>query len=519
MNSKITVTFALLLVIALGLVLRFEHLGSYSLDGDEPSSIMAATGLRSHEHNKTFPSLTWLEGNMETKEPYFTQQHFLKHRNKLSSVIKACIQEDSGNGIAYNLLLNCWIRLVGTQDILVKMLSVLFGVLCIPLTYLCAREIIRPTFFGVLAALVVAIHPGLIYYSQTVRSYSMGVFVGLVSTYFFLRLLRGDKSISTAIFHCLASSTALLTHYFTCYLLASQVVAACVLMRKKKTLKLFAASFACCLLALAIWMMLGGLQGQEIMSAQNQRLANLMRQHAPGYSDWVKPITPSTVAVGVWHQLGLLSGVVFNPAPQGQFWRSPVFAYLLLVSSGLVTSVKCAMSQETRINLFVLMVLTFAAPAFTFVLALKAGHTVPFDIRYLSFAVPYFAIIVGFVVAQLATATGSPTRKWCRRILSLAIILSVIPVTALGNQQLDAMTFQPNRYLVASRLIKLQYQPEQIVCFPTWASAAYTNMFLDDCTKPIAQRVDINEKEVTLQDSHGNKIRTLMDLAANKTNW
>src|SRR5512136_1287988 len=94
---------------------------------------------------------------------------------------------------AYYLLLHLWTRLAGRSEFALAFFSLAFGLLLIPLCYALARRLIgRPA--AVWSALLVAISPYNLWYSQEVRMYTLGAALGLASVYFFVRMFAGLHS-------------------------------------------------------------------------------------------------------------------------------------------------------------------------------------------------------------------------------------------------------------------------------------------------------------------------------------
>ncbi|MDM8531229.1 glycosyltransferase family 39 protein [Anaerolineales bacterium HSG25] len=161
---------------------------------------------------------------------------------------------------AYYLLLWFTSRLFGTSEYALRFPSVLFGTLIIPLIASLTRQIIRPqeklgSSTSLLAALLCAISPILLYYSQEARMYSLLVFEACLSSYLLLRLLiSSEKELdltgtsfvlenlsdmesalrlisgkaerldltSLGVAYMLVSLLALYTHYFAVFLLIAQ---------------------------------------------------------------------------------------------------------------------------------------------------------------------------------------------------------------------------------------------------------------------------------------------------------
>lgn len=126
----------------------------------------------------------------------------------------------------YYYLLHFWGRAAGWSEFSVAFLSLFFGVLLVALAYRVARE-----FFDVrvarLAALLVAFSPYNLWYSQEVRMYTLGAFLGLASTYFLARLMIVDRRpltddrrwLRNFIAYVITSALGLYTLYYFAFLL------------------------------------------------------------------------------------------------------------------------------------------------------------------------------------------------------------------------------------------------------------------------------------------------------------
>ncbi|HEY63257.1 MAG TPA: hypothetical protein G4O02_01680 [Caldilineae bacterium] len=88
----------------------------------------------------------------------------------------------------YYALLHLWITLWGPGPISLRTMSVLFGVLTIPIAYIVGRELAGPR-AGVWTAAIVALNPLHIYYSQEIRMYGLVAGLGLCSTCCAARIL------------------------------------------------------------------------------------------------------------------------------------------------------------------------------------------------------------------------------------------------------------------------------------------------------------------------------------------
>ena len=78
----------------------------------------------------------------------------------------------------YYLLLHGWTRLAGSSDFAVAFPSFFFGMLLVALAYLLSNRLWGPR-TGMLAALLVAVSPFNLWYSQEVRMYTLGAALGI----------------------------------------------------------------------------------------------------------------------------------------------------------------------------------------------------------------------------------------------------------------------------------------------------------------------------------------------------
>ncbi|MBN1844853.1 MAG: glycosyltransferase family 39 protein [Sedimentisphaerales bacterium] len=125
-----------------------------------------------------------------------------------------------GNPPGYFLLLHYWIGLFGRGEAAVRMLSVVFGALCLSLAYRMGRLLFdRRT--ACLTLLLVALSGFHFYYAQEARCYAMLAALGLLSMELFIRWRRRPTAPLAAGY--LVTSIALVyTHYYGPLLLAAQ---------------------------------------------------------------------------------------------------------------------------------------------------------------------------------------------------------------------------------------------------------------------------------------------------------
>jgi mannosyltransferase len=126
----------------------------------------------------------------------------------------------------YYYLLHGWIDLLGDDsESALRGLSLLFGVLTVPLMYAVAWQLFRRRSAGLLAALFVAVSPLDIWYGQEARMYTLLTFLCLLSSYLLLLVIRARRTWQIVVLwigYTLANVAALYTHYFAFFVLAFQ---------------------------------------------------------------------------------------------------------------------------------------------------------------------------------------------------------------------------------------------------------------------------------------------------------
>jgi mannosyltransferase len=122
----------------------------------------------------------------------------------------------------YYVLIWLWSRVWGTGVVAVRSLSAVFGTVTVVLAYLAGRELASRR-AGLIVAVLVALNPYLIWYSQEARSYGALVMFGTLGLYFFARARR-DHARGPLMGWAIASALALVTHYFAIFFIVPEAV-------------------------------------------------------------------------------------------------------------------------------------------------------------------------------------------------------------------------------------------------------------------------------------------------------
>ncbi len=152
------------------------------------------------------------------------------------------------------LALRAWVAVAGTSEFVTRYFSAFFGVLCVPLLYRLARELLGRNLFSdafeqrqkvvstaaVLAAALIAFNPYQIWHSQDVRNYTMWPALSMLSLIFFWRFLKRDWRLGIAecrlqiadstsnpqslipIFYVVSATASLYTHYYDTFILVAE---------------------------------------------------------------------------------------------------------------------------------------------------------------------------------------------------------------------------------------------------------------------------------------------------------
>jgi mannosyltransferase len=176
---------ALAALVSLALVLRFATIGGQSLDHDE--TVTAARVL-----GHSFPHAMHVVIGGERSPPLYYVVAWL------------------------------WSQLLGTGAVALRALSAICGTVTVVAAYLAGRELSGRR-AGMLAGILVAANPYLIWYSQEARSYAMLVMFGALGLYFFARArARGDAR--SLLMWSVASALALCSHYFAVFAILPEAV-------------------------------------------------------------------------------------------------------------------------------------------------------------------------------------------------------------------------------------------------------------------------------------------------------
>jgi mannosyltransferase len=122
----------------------------------------------------------------------------------------------------YYLLAWLWSQLFGLGEVGLRSFSALLGAATIPVVWAIGRRLVGER-TGVIAALLVAVNPLLIWYSQEARAYALLVLLTALSLLLLLRALEQPSRGRLVAWGCVGA-LALATHYFAFFVLAAELL-------------------------------------------------------------------------------------------------------------------------------------------------------------------------------------------------------------------------------------------------------------------------------------------------------
>ena len=177
----------LIVLTVIGIFLRFYNLGFNSLWLDEASTYTISV--------KSFADIWQVTASGEFNPPLF---YWIEHV----------------------------MLMLGNNEVILRFIPALLGVLTIPLFYLIGKEFLDRN-AGIIAAAACTVSPFLIYYSQEARAYMMMLFFVALATIFFLKAMKSGSLIHWILFG-IFSALAFWSHFYAFVMIAALVLYALI---------------------------------------------------------------------------------------------------------------------------------------------------------------------------------------------------------------------------------------------------------------------------------------------------
>lgn len=466
-NFKVNNYFFLAIVL-IGFVLRLYEIDNYGLWFDEECSVLAANGISDF---------------IDTTSINFTNS-MVKSQNTINNVIRSTIIYDSGNSIAYNLMLHFWVQLFGNSDFAVRSLSLIFGCLIVCISYLISKKLFRDVLIAQVIVILICFHPLLIEYSRMARAYSMATFLSMLSTFFFIRIITIKTRNSNYLYYILFVILSLLTHYLTSTIFIAHGLIFLFNVRDKITWIKYTTSVFIVFILFYVWLYFWGNAGLNIMNERSLNYTSAALNYKQGDNPLYIPASLTnliTCIIQVWLQ-------VFGNSMQNLGFRIRELAILLILPISLIAFMFKNGSENPYLKICKLFLITVAVQmVYSLILAVKSKHCVSFQPHYAIFVAPYATILLGFSISYLYLKNVIK-----RLILFLCFFLVfVIQILSLAPIYNNASSRFPltNKPLIIASQINNFYKEGEVVVFKNANTAKLVNLYLIN-KKLIVERID-----------------------------
>ena len=336
------------------------------------------------------------------------------------------------NGPLYFFLLRPWLGLAGRSEFALRFLSLFFGILAVPLTYRLACEIFTPlpraerNVASVLATILAATSPYLVWYGQEGKMYSLVVVLALISIYCYLAALRPGRW-----YHWLAYVAAT-TAAFYVHLIAALLIP-----------------------VQALIFVLGPWNHRACWKPWLLSLAALTLPYLPLLA-WQMPALLRVVDTGYRFfplnemLLSLLADYSLGVAPPVTVWV--VLLFVALLAAGMLLLFQAPRTGLRRTSLWILLCWLFV-PLLAFFLITPRRPM--FTTRYLIFVLPAYLLLL----AAGVVAVGRRSRPLAALSLVALLALNGLGLWGQAHTPIKA-DFRAATYYLIDRLA-----PEDLVLF------------------------------------------------------
>jgi mannosyltransferase len=166
---------------------------------------------------------------------------------------------------AHFAILWIWTHIFGYSELAVRLPSVIFGVATIYITYLIARQYSETV--GRISAMLLAVAPLHIYYSQEARPYSLAAFAVTLCSLFFLKFLKSN-SFKIRVGFALAAALVLYSDYVSYFIFPSQIIF--LLIHQKKRISVYLGSLVLSFIFFIPWLFIFPSQLKNGIETSNQ---------------------------------------------------------------------------------------------------------------------------------------------------------------------------------------------------------------------------------------------------------
>lgn len=309
----------------------------------------------------------------------------------------------------YYVLLHGWMAMFGDGLLSIRLLSAVPGVATVVVGALMVRQLASPR-TALLAALLLALFPFAVRYSQEVRMYSWLTLLLLGATLALMQWLRRPERKGWLMLYAGLMAAGFYTHYFTifCVLVHWLHVGGRSLGRGAPGVyrPLWRAPWWLANIAIALLYM-------PWVPKLYDQLTHLSQLQAGGDVGWITPVSVWSLPSALW---------TFWTLGDGQLLPKALYLLLPISIVALAAVVVYSDRSTQRFRRF-LVLYTFAPMLIVFVLSLISPLLVE---RYLMFAAIGLPMLVALAIAELSHTS---------RLLAAAVLVATLAVDAVGLEE------------------------------------------------------------------------------------
>jgi mannosyltransferase len=299
------------------------------------------------------------------------------------------VSKEANQGLYY-ILLKFWL-VFGDSEFAVRALSALFAVASIPFLYALANRLLGVR-AGLAAVLLLSVNAYFIEYAQEARGYSLVLFLVILSSYLFVRMIQDPDEKITYYGYIIVGSLAVYAHFFAALVVAAQAFSVPFLPPdKSRTRRLSCAGL--------------------VIAALITPIIYFILTKDTGQISWIP--RPSLNQLKI-----LLMDLSGDVGHRGYLTSVYVLPCVIAVSYALVTLFKAGRSMETWRYAFAVLLLgvpVFISFAFSFIKPILLN-------KYLIVSMPGIVLLAGIGVSSMKNRFFYPV------MISLLVVLSVFAI-------------------------------------------------------------------------------------------
>jgi len=377
---------AITLVVA-GLLFRFSGLDSKVFWWDESHTGRAIAG-------SFWPEILEdvYDGQVRTRDEILVHQ-FPREGRTTVTTMRVLVWEDPRQVPLYFVLARFWVKVFGASTTILRAFSAVLSMICLPLTFLLARELFGRSLEGWVAVGLVAVSPLHLVYAQEARQYILWVDLVLLSCWLLLLALkhtreRGRPAWLWFALYTGAIGLTLITHLLTVLVMAAHLLFVVASERFRLTVAVWLTAVAQLVVALLFspWAL-------SILAEAEHRAWIPWAATDVGFTDWLRRVIGSYARPFFDIDIGIADLKFIDQAP--------VIFVLALVLAGVALLIRWAPRQSPMFLL--ILGLTCSMPMIAVDLFFGGLRTVV--IRYQFPVVIAMQLCVAYVIARLLTSS------------------------------------------------------------------------------------------------------------------